>query len=362
MPSPSSPLRRTLLPLVAIGAIVALLALAFAWTAGWLTPRRLTALRLIDVIENGKAYPGFRRAHSKGVCVSGYFEPSAQAATLSKARVFSQARVPVLGRLSIAGGDPYGLDAQARVRSMALLLQTDDGQQWRTAMNSFPYFSVATPQGFAAQTLASRPDPATGKPDPAKMAAFLHQYPEAQKFLDWAKSAPWSNSWTNTQFNGVDAFRFIDAQGDVRFVRWAMRPQEPFAPLSAEQRRQADADFLAEDLQARLRHGPQRWDLVVTEAQPGDAINDAAQPWPEARAQIDAGTLVLESEQPQATGACRDINYDPTVLPDGIAISDDPILQARAAAYSVSFNRREREIGAGQAPQATGAAGKGSAR
>lgn len=71
---------------------------------------------------------------------------------------------------------------------------------------------------------------------------------------------------------------------------------------------------------------------------------------------------MLESSQPQATGACRDVNYDPTVVPDGIALSDDPILAARAAAYSVSFNRREREIAQGQAPEATGAAVQEAAR
>ena len=67
---------------------------------------RLTAQRFTDTIEaTGPAHPGFRRAHSKGICVSGWFEPSAQAPTLSSARVFSQRRVPVMGRLSIGGGD-----------------------------------------------------------------------------------------------------------------------------------------------------------------------------------------------------------------------------------------------------------------
>ena len=37
----------------------------------------------------------------------------------------------------------------------------------------------------------------------------------------------------------------------------------------------------------------------------------------------------------------------PRAVPDGIALSNDPILAARAAAYSVSFNRRERETARG---------------
>ncbi len=356
---PLAPNRRRWWPLLGIGAIAAALAAAFAWTAGWLGgASRLTAPAMTDAIEaTGPAHPGFRRAHAKGVCVTGVFRSSGQAATLSSARVFHQAETPVLGRMSIGGGDPHGADAQARVRSMALLLRSDDGQQWRMAMNSFPFFVVATPQGFQAQTLASRPDPATGKPDPARMAAFVERYPEARKFLAWAKSAPWSNSWGNTQYNSVNAFRFIAGDGSERAARWSMRPHLAFAPLSPQQRAQADADFLAEDLAQRLAQGPLQWDLALTLAAPDDPVNDPSQPWPDHRPQVIAGTLSLTAAEPQATGACRDINYDPLILPTGIRGSDDPILAARSAVYSQSFNRREREIGRGQAADATGKGG-----
>ena len=350
------------LALAAIATIVLLLATAFAWAAGWIGRDRLTAPRLVDAIEGGKPYAGFRRAHSKGVCVAGYFEPSTQAAALSRAQVFSQPRTAVQGRLSIGGADPYALDAQARVRSLALLLKTDSGQEWRMAMNSFPFFSVSTPVGFHKQLVASRPDPATGKPDPAEMAAFLAEHPDAKRFQAWTKSAPWSSSWANTAYNGVNAFRFVDAAGRERFVRWSMEPQAPFEPLSEAERQQADPDYLRKDLQARLRQGPLRWNLVIIEAAPGDPIDDPSQAWPENRPRHIAGVLVLKNSQPQATGQCRDVNYDPTVVPDGIALSSDPILAARAAAYSVSFNRRERETARNQAPQATDVTAQEAAR
>jgi catalase len=357
-PASSSPPpgKRSAVPaLLGIAAIIAVVAGAFAWVGGWLGGR-LTPQQMTDTIEAGKPHPGYRRAHTKGVCVAGSFAPSAQAPTLSRARVFTQPSTPILGRLSIGGGDPHGADAKARVRSVALLLKTDDGQEWRTAMNSFPFFVVATTQGFQAQNIASAPDPATGKPDPAKMAAFLKQYPEAQKFLAWAKSAPWSNSWANTQFNGVNSFWFTNAQGQRRAVRWSLRPQAPFEDLSEAQRAQSDADFLSEEFDARLaKGGPVKWDLVVTEAKAGDPIDDPSQPWPEDRIQVVAGTVTFTSTSPQATGGCRDINYDPTVLPDGMEPSKDPILAARSAVYSVSFNRRQHEIGTDQAPEATGA-------
>jgi catalase len=74
-----------------------------------------------------------------------------------------------------------------------------------------------------------------------------------------------------------------------------------------------------------------------------------AKGWPDDRPNIDAGTLVIERETPQADGDCRDINYDPTILPAGPRPSDDPALAARSSAYAVSYNRRTREEAHGPA-------------
>ena len=260
---PAPPKRPALLAYLGIAAIVGVLAAAFAWTAGWLTPSGVTAPRLVDAIENGKPFPGFRRAHARGVCVAGYFEPTAEGASLSRARVFTQAVTPARGRLSIGGGDPQGLEASARVRSLALQLDTDDGQQWRLAMNSFPFFAVSTPQAFAEQILASRPDPATGKPRPASMQAFLERHPEASNFMAWAGSAPWSSSFANTQYNGIHAFRFTNAAGTSRYVRWSFVPLAAFEPLDPGHREAAAASHLTDELQSRLAQGPLRWALEL---------------------------------------------------------------------------------------------------
>jgi catalase len=349
-PPPHSPLFWIAL----IALIAGLLVLAFAWLAGWIGRDRPTAQTFTDTIEaTGAKHPGFRRAHSKGVCVTGTFQGSPQGAELSSARVFRQQQVPVLGRMSIGGADPHGADANARVRSMALQLVTDDGQEWRTAMNSFPFFAVPTAEAFLEQTRAQIPDPATGKPDPAKMAALAAKYPSMRAFGDWAKSAPWSTSWANTDYNGVNSFRFTNAAGQTQVVRWSMRPQAAFEAMNAEQRAQAGLDYLAEEFQQRLAQGPVVWDMWVTLADAGDAINDPSIPWPQERRQVKVGTLNLTAMQPQATGACRDVNFDPLILPSGIAGTDDPILAARSAVYSVSFNRRERETASGAA-QASG--------
>ena len=354
-PGATQPTGGRLLAFAGIGAIALGSASAFAWTAGWLGGERLTAQRVVGAIEaNGPAHPGFRRNHAKGVCVAGTFRGTEQGQALSTAAVFSGEPVPVLGRFSIGGPNPHGADNSARVRSMALQLGGPDASQWRMALNSFPFFAVATPQAFHAQTLAKRPDPATGKPDPAAMEGFLAAHPQARKFGQWAKTAPWSDSWANTQYNSVNAFRFIDADGTERFVRWSMQPHAAFHALDAADRERAGVDFLAADLQARLAQGPVYWDMVVTLAAAGDPVNDPSRPWSGTREQVVAGTLALLHAEPQATGECRDVNFDPLVLPSGVTASEDPILAARSAAYSQSFNRRQREIALGRGDAATG--------
>ena len=328
--------------LAVIGAAVLVLAGGFAYTAGWLTPSRLTAPRFINTFEAvAGTHPGFRRNHAKGLCVEGYFDSNGDGAVLSRAAVFAPGRTPVMGRFAVPGGNPSAPDTSSPVRSLALQFLLEDGEQWRTGMNSTPVFAVHTPEQFYQQLLAAKPDPATGKPDPAKLKAFYAANPETQPFQAWVKAHPPSSSLANAAYYSINAFRFTDGAGNTRAVRWAMVPETPYAPMSDAEK--AEKNFLAADLDQRLANAPLRWHLILTVGKPDDPTNDATLQWPDDRQHIDAGTLVIEHTTPQEEGACRDVNFDPTILPAGIAPSDDPLLAARSAAYALSYQRRTRE-------------------
>jgi catalase len=86
-----------------------------------------------------------------------------------------------------------------------------------------------------------------------------------------------------------------------------------------------------------------QWHLIVTIGKPEDPTNDATVAWPEAREQVDVGTVTLDHIESEETSPARDINFDPLVLPTGMAPSDDPLLSARSAIYSQSFTRRAGE-------------------
>src|SRR5882762_6070881 len=327
-----------------IGALMLSMAGAFAYAGGWLSPSRLTQDRMMAAFEDANGtHAGFRRNHAKGVCVTGWFESSGQAAALSKAAVFRPGRIPVVGRFALAGGMPFQTDAPATVRSMALRFLLPGGEEWRTGMNNIPVFPVNSARGFYEQLLASSPDPVTGKSDPARMKAFMAAHPETVQALALIKKRQVTSGFANSTFNSLNAFRFIDAAGASVPVRWSTVPVQPVAASSAAPSTAGDKNYLFDDMIAQIAQHPQQWRLIVTIGQAGDPTNDATLPWPEGRRQIDAGTVTIDRVSSEDSGRCTAINYDPLVLPSGIEPSDDPLLSARSAAYARSFTLRAEE-------------------
>ncbi len=343
MHDPSShPNRNNLGAWALIVAIAAVIVLAFGYVGGWLAPSRLTPAKMVNQLQadNG-TFPGYRRNHGKGICVTGYFQSNTQAQPFSSAQVFAPGRTPVVGRFALPSGNPFAPDSSVPIRSMALRFMQANGQQWRTGMNDMPVFPVTTPQSFYELLQAQQPDPNTGKPDPAKLGAFFGSHPETGPFLAWVKTAKPSASYVTETYESLNAFVFVGPDGVRHPVRWRMVPET--AGAGSEPGNAADPNYLAADLEQHISQGPLRWHLMVTLAEPGDPTNDATKAWPDNRRTIDAGTLVLEHAQAQESGPCRDINYDPTVLPAGIEVSDDPLLPARSAAYATSYLRRTSE-------------------
>lgn len=327
---------------VVLGAPALLVAL-FVWCGGWFSAR-LSPPRIVDAFEAMTGpHPGFRRNHAKGVCVSGHFESNGAGELLSRASAFARGTYPLVGRLSMPGSDPTRDDATGMVRSFALRMTLPHGEDWRLAMNSTPIFAVRTPEALFEQLQAGARDPRTGHADPAKMQAFLDGHPEARAFDRYVDGHPPSSGYDNATYYGISAFRVTDAHGVRRFVRWKVVPEHPYRPVDT--RDQRDPDFLSYDLTTQLAIGPLRWHLTLDVAQTGDPLDDSTREWSRSpdRLRIDVGTVVIEHAQTQIDGPCRDVVFDPTILPDGIAPSSDPLLAARSAAYSVSFQRRVQE-------------------
>ncbi|HEX8964395.1 MAG TPA: catalase family peroxidase, partial [Rhodocyclaceae bacterium] len=239
-----------------------------------------------------------------------------------------------------AGGNPKTPDTAKNPRGMALEFRLPGGAIQHITMINTPMFGAATPKTFFDNVVATRPDPATGKPDPAKVKAFLASHPDAVAQSDFLQKNNPPPSWANSAYFGIHTFKFIGKDGKTTLVRWEFVPEDGEKRLTDAQMKTAGHDFLEKALIDRTRQGPVRWDMMVTVGQPGDPEDNPTLMWPQGRKQFKAGTLSIASAMPQKGAECEPINYDPLVMADGIAATNDPVLTFRSPAYAVSFARR----------------------
>jgi catalase len=338
--SDRSPRRSIFGSLVLIAVVVGGAAAAFAYTAGWLSPERLTPDGLVNAFAppTGVAL-GHRRNHAKGICFTGTFEANGAGSALSRAEVFTRGQYPALGRFNLGTADANAPDATVRVRGMGLRIGTPDGQEWRTAMINAPVFAVSTPQAFYQLLLAAK------SKDPDALKTFAAAHPEFAGFAAWTQTAPWTGSYAEERYNSLNSFIFTNTAGAEQTVRWSLLPAAQPIPVSPEELAKRGPDFLEQEITERVQRGPVSWSMVVTVANPGDPTADPTKAWPADRRTVDVGTLIVQQIEAERNGPCRDINFDPTVLPPGIGTSDDPFPAARSAAYAVSYDRRTAEAG-----------------
>lgn len=337
-PPPVSTARSAFVSLFLIAVIVGVCAVAFAFTAGWFSPGRLTANKVVDAFAPpGGAALGHRRNHAKGICFTGVFEANGAGSTLSKAPVFVRGQYPIVGRFNLASANLNAADATVRVRGMGLQITAPDGQVWRSAMIDVPFFPVSTPQALYALVVAS------GSKEPDAMKNFVAAHAEFATFGAWAQSAPWTGSFAEERYNSLNSFTFTNASGATSIVRWSLLPAAQPVPVQPDELAKGGPDVLEQEITQRVKSGPQHWTMVITVANPGDPTADPSKAWPQDRRTVEVGTLVVQQIEPEPDGPCRDINYDPTVLPTGISTSDDPFPAARSSAYRRSYDLRTAE-------------------
>ena len=298
----------------------------------------------VDTLEAlaGKQ-PTFRRAQAKGVCASGYFVGDAAGRALSSASVFGGNKIPVIARFSVGGGNPKSIDKAKSVRGMALQFSLPNNEQWMMANISTPMYFISKAEQFTPFLQARLADPATGKPDPAKIKAFSDANPETTGQAAYLAAGQIPMSFATIPYFGVNTFEFTNAKGESQFARWQFVASEPNAVLSPEQLAALPDNFLFEELRKRVAAAPVQFDFKVQFPEKGDPLVDATKVWPAERKSVSAGKLTIDKVEAEAGGACDKMTFNPLVLPAGIKPSADPVLLARPAAYAVSLGRRLSE-------------------
>jgi catalase len=281
-------------------------------------------------------HSGARGSHAKGFCARGSFTPSAHARTLTSARIFGAGTVPAEIRFSVAGGNPAASDKSRSARGLAVRLA--DGQEtWDMVFISEPVFFAATPASFVSFLQARVADPATKKPDPAKIAAHNERFPEGKTQLALLAAHAAPSSYATTPYFSNHAFRFVGGEGGARFARLQFEPLAGTHYLSEDEEKTLPGEFLQDELGTRLAREAAAFDLYAQPAADGDALTDSSVQWSRTPAKVLLGRLTVTAVTGQD---CAGSVYMPTQLPAGIEPSDDPVLKARAPAYAVSAARR----------------------
>jgi catalase len=289
------------------------------------------AEEVVDAInEISGVHPGHRAAHAKGTLMSGTFTPNGTGSSLTTAAHLQDQPVRVTARFSNGGGDPGIPDYAREGRGMAVKFYLPDGGKTDIVALTLPCFFVRTPEDFLEFTRA-RKDPERLMPD------WLGAHPEALTAIQAALSADPPVSYATCRYNSIHSYRWIDAGGGSRFVRYRWEPEAGAQTLSPEDAKARGRDYLQEEL---LSRGDSAFRLVAIVATDEDAVDDPTVAWPEDREQVEVGRLVVDGPELERERDGDILVFDPTRLTEGIELCDDPILHFRGPAYSVSVERR----------------------
>ena len=295
--------------------------------------------KMVDALYSAFGDNHSRAVHAKGTMATGTFEPAPTAPGLSAASIFSHGTLPILIRFSNFTGIPTIPDTvgDANPRGLAIKFQLPDGTSADVIAHSFNGFPTATSGEFRELLLAIGSSGA-GASKPTALDAFLVTHPIAKTFLTTQKPLP--ESYGTMSYFGVNAFKFTDATGRVRFVRYRFVPVDGERILPPEKIGAKGPDYLQTELPQHLARSPMEFTWFAQVADAADEIGNPSIAWPESRMLVKLGTIRIDRPVADPVATDRGTLFAPLNVPAGIEPAD-PMLAIRQGAYPLSFEHRQ---------------------
>jgi catalase len=297
----------------------------------------LTPEQAVDTVNQVfGSHPGRRALHAKGVLLAGTFTATADASSLTRASHMRGPEVPVTVRFSNGSGDPDHPDWAPDPRGLAVKFYLPDGSRTDIVAVSSPRFPTRTPEAFI-ELIEAQAGPAAAW----KLPLFFARHPEAIRVLpSVAPTLLPPASYATIAYYGLHAFRWIDAGGGERYVRYKLRPAARVAKLTLWEARKRGRDYLQGEILSRAQADPVLFSLEVQIAAPDDPLDDPSAAWPGQRKRVTVGTLKITGPDAEREQGHDVLVFDPSRVTDGIECSADPVLRFRPRAYSESIRRR----------------------
>jgi len=291
-----------------------------------------------------------RIVHARGSAAYGYFECYKPLTDLTAASLFAEAgkRTPVFVRFSTVAGERGSKDTARDVRGFAVKFYTDEGN-WDLVGNNMPVFFIQDAMKFPDLVHAVKPEPHHGMPQAASAHDtfwdFVSLMPESTHMLMWAMSdRAIPRSYRMMQGFGVHTFRFVNAQGESRLVKFHWNPilgTHSQVWNEAVKVSGADPDYHRRDLWEAIDagHGPE-WELgvqVFTEDQ-ADGFSfdvlDATKIVPEELVPVvPIGRMVLDRNPDNFFAETEQVAFCAAHVVPGVDFTNDPLLAGRIHSY-----------------------------
>ncbi|WP_454674082.1 catalase [Achromobacter pestifer] len=291
-----------------------------------------------------------RIVHARGSAAHGYFECYEPLEQLTRASLFAEKgkRTPVFVRFSTVAGERGSKDTARDVRGFAVKFYTDEGN-WDLVGNNMPIFFIQDAMKFPDLVHAVKPEPHHGMPQAASAHDtfwdFVSLMPESTHMLMWLMSdRAIPRSYRMMQGFGVHTFRFVNAQGDSRLVKFHWNPVlgthsqvwDEAVKISG-----ADPDFHRRDLWEAIDagHGPE-WELGVQIFTEEEAegfsfdVLDATKIVPEELVPVQPiGRMVLDRNPDNFFAETEQVAFCAAHVVPGIDFTNDPLLAGRIHSY-----------------------------
>ncbi|KAK1763180.1 catalase-like domain-containing protein [Phialemonium atrogriseum] len=288
-----------------------------------------------------------RVAHAKAAGAWGEFEvTNKDISSLTCAKFLNGLgkKTPVLFRLSTTGGEKGSADTVRDVRGFSVKFFTEEGN-YDIVGNHIPVFFVRDPVRFPSLNRSHKRHPGTNRPDWTMFWDFHVNQPEsvhALMHLFGSRGLP--DSIRRVTGFGVHTFKLVADDGRFRYCKFHFRPVQGvshFSGQEAERMAGVDPDFHNLDIWNAIARGDfPAWKLYVQVMEPeqaekhGRALFDITKVWSHKDFPlIEVGQMTLNKNPGNYFAEIEQAAFSPSNMVPGIAMTPDPMLQARMFAY-----------------------------
>ena len=293
-----------------------------------------------------------RVVHARGFVAYGEFEAAGKwgdepIAKYTRAKLFSEPgkKTDVAIRFSSVIGGRDSSEAARDPRGFAIKFYTEDGN-WDLVGNNLGVFFIRDAIKFPDVIHSLKPDPVTFRQEPARIFDFMSQTPESMHMLvNLFSPRGIPADYRHMQGFGVNTYRWVNAQGESKLVKYHWLPKQGVKSLTEEDAANIQANDLghaSKDLYEAIERGdyPQ-WDLYVQLMDDNDHPEldfdplDDTKTWPEQEFEPKyVGTMTLNRNVTDHHNENEQIAFGTGVLVDGLEFSDDKMLVGRTFSYS----------------------------